>query len=213
LTHGNDFLGNLRYATIESLSQLAKLMKRGWWIVACVLAGAWLIWFSGADELVIEDWPGRPTIPFEITENVKLARSWEPFSRGSLRLACTATRELRLVLQLVSPDQRLRPQLSSQQALEEQLMVPGELDISVGIDAKNLHSLPFRKAQLASIRSVDTIVFEPFSIDDTNDLAAWMDEAWWKRFSFGYQEHQTFMRGFTPGNEVRDLARRCSSYD
>lgn len=192
---------------------MSVLTRRMLWMGGAGVLLAWTIWFSRADELVLEDLPGRPTIPFEITEHLKLARDWSPFSRGSLRLACTSTKELRLVLQMLSPDRRARAELRDMDFLhlEAVLGVPGEMKMRVHIDGKTSHFLPFEKAFVASVRSVDTVVFEPFSPDEVRYLATWMDETWSKRFVINYSEYNVSMRGFTPGQAVLDLAHRCSA--
>jgi hypothetical protein len=181
------------------------------------LAGGGLIltcaaWFWNADRLVVEDPRGHPTMPIGVREHVKLARGWGLFDRGSLRLVCTSTNELRLVLQTLMPERELRParRSLSVEAYEALLNVPGDFEAILYIDGQTTHSLPLPQARFASIRSVDTIVSAPLSEHEIEGLADWMDETWRKRFGFMALEQGIFMHGFARGDEVRTLADRCA---
>jgi hypothetical protein len=82
---------------------MSALTRRVLWIGGASVFLAWMIWFFRADELILEEPAGVPILPFGIQEDLKLARGWGPFDRGSLRLACTLDHELRLVIQTRLP--------------------------------------------------------------------------------------------------------------
>jgi hypothetical protein len=165
-------------------------------MVSAGLILAWMIWLSRADELVQEEPGGAWFLPFQIREDLKLARGSQPFERGSLRLVCTSTRELRLLLQTVLPKRELLRVLENDKA---------ELFINHRLDEE----LVFEQAELVGMGSVDTILTEPLSQDQLSELARLLDESWLKRFSFMTLERGTFLLGFTDGTAIHDLANRC----
>lgn len=150
-------------------------------------------------------------MPFGIRDHVKLARKWGPFDRGSLRLACTSTNELRLVLQALMPTRHLRPARRSLSIgdYEASLHVPGHFDAVLFVNGQTRHSLELPQALFASIRSVDTIVSAPLSAHEIEELADWMDETWRKRFGFQALDQGVYMHGFARGDEIMTLVDRC----
>jgi hypothetical protein len=171
-----------------------------------------MVWFWNADRLIIEHPPGHPTMPFGIRDHVKLAREWGLFDRGSLRLACTSTNELRLVMQTLMPTRALRParRSLSYEDYEASLHVPGDFDAVLFINGNTRHSLELPQVLFASIRSVDTIVSAPLSAPEIEDLAGWMDETWRKAFGFQALDQGVYMHGFARGDEIRTLVDRCA---
>lgn len=174
------------------------LSKRRWWIGGAGLILAWMIWLSDTDDLVQEESVGHLNLPFQVQGELKLARSLQPFDRGSLRLVCTSAHELRLLLQTVLPAREL-------------LRVPDSDKATLFIDHRLDEELVFERAELLAMGSVDTIVTEPLSHNQLSELARLMSKNGSNRFSFMTLERGVFMLGATDGAAVRSFANSCSA--
>jgi hypothetical protein len=134
---------------------LKNLDQRRWWIAAGALFLAWAIWFFNADEWNQGD--PNPILPFQLESDLTLAGGSQPLDGGSLRLICTATRELRLLLQTTLPKR-------------EYLRVSDSDKATLFIDQRIDEELLFEQVDLVAMGKIDTVVTEPLSEEQVLDL-------------------------------------------
>lgn len=193
---------------------MSVLTRRMLWIGGTGVFLAWMIWFSHADELVLEEPVGVPVLPFGTQEDLKLARGWGPFDRGSLRLVCTSARELRLVMQARLPSRDIpgqgRPR--SAETIAAELAAANDIEAVLYVDGQATHGMKLTGARLVAMRpSVDTIASAPLTPAQLEGLTQWFDEAWLKRIGLMTLEQGIFMHGFTRGDAIANLAARCAA--
>lgn len=175
-----------------------KLTDRAWWIAGFVSILSWMLWFSTADEFIREESNGVAVLPFEVRENLKLARSWEPFARGSLRLVCTSNAEMRVVIQ------------KQLEGMEGRRPFFFEIPALLVVDRRFDDGLEFKRASLTAMGTVDTIVTEPLTSVQLSKLIEWLDDRLLKRFIFVALEQNSTMLGFTDGRAVASMVARCA---
>src|SRR5687767_12970820 len=120
---------------------LKNVGQRPWWIAGGALFLAWAIWFFRADESIQKD--PNPILPFQVERDLELASGSQPLDGGSLRLICTATRELRLLLQATLPKREL-------------LHISDSDAATLFIDRRIDEELLFEQADLVAMGKIDT---------------------------------------------------------
>ncbi len=172
------------------------LSNKAWLMVGVGFLLIWLIWFWNADRFVLPERNGQSALPFYLRADIKLARRWTPFNRGSLRLLCTTAQKVHLVLQSDLPGR-------------EYLRVGTEGKAILLIEGRTSHELSFQGAGLIVMDPLDTVLTESLSADQLAGLADWMDETWLKGFHLTLFEQGVGLAGFVRGNDIRRFVSRC----
>lgn len=175
---------------------LKSLGRRPQWIVAVALILACAIWFFYAGDSTQDNAEVAAALPFQVESDLNIAGSSQPVDSGSLRLICTTTHELRLLLEATLPKR-------------EYLQVSDSATATLFVDRRIDEELLLESAELVAMGKVDTVATEPLSEEQVSKLARLTNETGMKRFSFMVFERGVFLLGQTDGATIEDFARRC----